>query len=439
MRPAPPAERTAPHNLDAERAVLGVLLVANDRILEVADLLAPDDFFRAAHATVYQALLALAARGVRADLVTLKDALATAGTLEDVGGPAYLASLTDGTPRSTNLAHYAAVVRAHATRRRLIAYAGRVLAAAHDEEQPEAALEMASAALSEIQMGRRDGHLRHVDAAVVAARDLIDQVRATGRPVTGHSSGLADLDVYTRGMHPGQLVIVAARPGMGKSALGLNIARHVGRTHAVAFFSLEMSEEELAARLIFAEAQVNGHQILSGHVSDVSVERMAAGIEALLQPPGIYVDDTPHRSVEQVRWQTRRLMARAPVGLVVVDYLQLMAPARRRADDNRALELADMTRGLKVFAKEVRLPVLLVSQLNRNIEHRKGQRPQLSDLAESGAIEKDADQVWFVHPDEDKHTAEIIVAKNRGGPRGVPTVAYFVEQTRFANLAREEE
>lgn len=438
------AERTLPHSLEAERSVLGCLLIEPLRLADIGDQLDAADFYRDAHRRIFEAMVKLGERGGRFDFVTLKEELGKRGVLDEVGGPAYVASLASGTPRGVNLTHYAAIVREKAVLRDLIFAANKVLTDAYEASEDSAAtLESAERAIYDVG-ARRGSASESVTMGQLVNRTFaaLEQMHEAGCGVTGVATGLDDLDNRTRGMQRHQLVVVAARPGLGKSAFATCVARNVSQASTVLMFSLEMSSEEVGVRLVVSEARVNGHELQRGQVAEGGWGRVSAGLETLA-PSHLIVDDTPHRSVTQVRSIVRRTKAqrgRPDLSLVIIDYLGLMVPERRRGEDKRTLEIADITRGLKLLAKELRVPILLLCQLNREPELRaKKQRPKLSDLAESGAIERDADQVWFLHrPDDDEALMEIVVAKNRSGPKGVVRVAYFEEQFRFANLSHAE-
>lgn len=444
------APSTLSRNAEAERAVLGVLLIASDRLPEVSDSLRSSHFYAVQHAIVYEAMLRLGLHGGRFDVVTLSNALRIAKQLKEVGGPAYLSSLTDGVPRGTNLGYYARVVMDHALRRALVETATRSATRALEAESADEALDATEKEVYDLSAARVAGtDFVDTNGLLAAAEEVLGQISATGHPVTGVETGLLDLDTMTRGMHAGQLVVVAGRPGKGKSAFGMNVARHAARTVTVLYFSLEMSREELGMRLVITESQQDGHRIQSGTIPQSAWAAIGLALGTLRETtqPRLIVEDAPHRTVSQIRSLARRVKAATPtLRLLVIDYLGLMGVDRdqRRKDGVRTLEIGDMTRGLKLLAKELRLPILVLCQLSREPEKRtaKQQRPKLSDLAESGAIEKDADQVWFIHQGKDdanEDQAEIIIAKNRSGPKGIVHVAYFESQYRFANRAHDTE
>lgn len=426
-------------NLEAEATVLGTLLVAGERLPDVSDELRGVHFYRAAHQSIYDCMLGLQHRGMRPDLVTVANDLRVAGNLDAVGGPAYLAGLTSGVPRSADIASASRIVRDHAVRRDLYAAAQRMMQAATSAASAEEAVAVSEQDLTSVAAAFAGaGEMQNVNALVGGAVNKIGTVRTSGRAAMGHATGLEDLDARTRGLHPGQLVVIAGRPGWGKTTLALNVARHVSREATVLFFSLEMDGPELGHRLLVAEARQDGHKVLTGPVTDEMWAALGVG-EQLLVGSRLLVDDSPYRTVPQIRRITRRVQAqRRDLALVVVDYLQLMTPEKHM--ESRVREVAALTRGLKLLAKELGIAIIILCQLSRAPEQRTGRQawPKLSDLRESGDIEQDADQVWFPYKDEtaDDKPSYIVVAKNRNGPPGRVRVAYFANEYRFANLAR---
>ena len=438
------AERTLPHNLEAERSVLGAILVHNDAFNTAAQVIDGRDFYRDAHRRIFDRMVALSERGAAIDFITLKEELSRGGELDEVGGPAYVASLVDGVPRATNVEYYAKIVKEKATLRNLIYAANKILTNAYEADQePELILDEAESSIFAVADDR-------LKAGFVAMRDLvndsfpkIEQLFEHKRLVTGVPTGFVDLDEMTRGFQPGDLVIIAARPSMGKTSLVLNIAQHVAvqPSLSVGFFSLEMSKESLFIRLLTSEAQIDSHRLMSGHIGERDYGRISQALETL-SGMRLYIDDTANIGVLEMRAKSRRLQAEHGLSLLVVDYIQLMS-ARGRFE-NRTLELANISRSLKGLAKELNIPIVVLSQLSRAPESRSDHRPQLSDLRESGALEQDADLVVLIYRDDaynrdpnnpDAGTAELIVAKQRNGPTGVVRLAFLREQTRFASLA----
>ncbi len=438
------AERTLPHNLEAERSVLGAILVHNDAFNTAAQVIDGRDFYRDAHRRIFDRMVTLNERGEAIDFITLKEELSRGGELEDVGGPAYVASLVDGVPRATNVEYYAKIVKEKATLRNLIYAANKILTNAYEADQEsDLILDDAESSIFAVADDR-------LKAGFVAMRDLvndsfpkIEQLFEHKRLVTGVPTGFVDLDEMTRGFQPGDLIIVAARPSMGKTSLVLNIAQHVAvqPQTTVGFFSLEMSKESLFIRLLTSEAQIDSHRLMSGHIGERDYGRISQALETL-SGMRLFIDDTANVGVLEMRAKSRRLKAEHGLSLLVVDYIQLMS-ARGRYE-NRTLELASISRSLKGLAKELNVPVVVLSQLSRAPESRSDHRPQLSDLRESGALEQDADVVILIYRDDaynrdpnnpDAGTAELILAKQRNGPTGIVRLAFLREQTRFANLA----
>jgi replicative DNA helicase len=439
------AERTLPHNLEAERSVLGAILVHNDAFNLAAQVIDSRDFYRDAHRRIFDRMVALNERHDAIDFVTLKEELSRAGDLDAVGGPAYVAALADGVPRATNVEYYARIVKEKATLRNLIYAANKILTNAYEADQEsDLILDEAESAIFAVADDR-------LKAGFVAMRDLvkdsfpkIEQLFEQKRLITGVPTGFVDLDEMTRGLQGGDLVIVAARPSMGKTSLVLNIAQHVAALgdQVVGFFSLEMSKESLFLRLLTSEAQIDGHRLMSGAIGGNDYHRISHALEKL-NAMKLYIDDTANIGVLEMRAKSRRLQSEHGLNLIVVDYIQLMS-ARGRYE-NRTLELASISRSLKGLAKELNVPIIVLSQLSRAPESRSDHRPQLSDLRESGALEQDADVVVLIYRDDvynrdpnspDAGTAELILAKQRNGPTGVVRLAFLREQTRFANLAQ---
>ena len=438
------AERTLPHNLEAERSVLGAILVHNDAFNTAAQVIDGRDFYRDAHRRIFDRMVALSERNEAIDFITLKEELSRGGDLEEVGGPAYVASLVDGVPRATNVEYYARIVKEKATLRNLIYAANKILTNAYEADQEsDLILDEAESSIFAVADDRLKAGFVPMRELVNESFPKIEQLFEHKRLVTGVPTGFVDLDEMTRGLQPGDLVIIAARPSMGKTSLVLNIAQHVAvqGEHTVGFFSLEMSKESLFIRLLTSEAQIDSHRLMSGHIADRDYSRISHALEKL-SSMRLFIDDTANISVLEMRAKSRRLQAEHSLSLIVVDYIQLMS-ARGRYE-NRTLELASISRSLKGLAKELNVPIVVLSQLSRAPESRSDHRPQLSDLRESGALEQDADVVILIYRDDaynrdpnnpDAGTAELILAKQRNGPTGIVRLAFLREQTRFANLA----
>ena len=441
-------ERTLPHNLEAEKSVLGAILVNNQAFNHAAELIDARDFFRDAHRRIFDKMIILSERGDAIDLVTLKEELARVGELESVGGPAYVASLADGVPRSANVEHYARIVKEKATLRNLIFSANRILANAYQaEDDPDTILDGAEKAIFEIAQDRARSGFTPLKDLVHTSFATIEKLQQHKGMVTGVPSGFVDLDEMTSGLQPSDLVLVAARPSMGKTSFVLNIAQHVGINTGltVGFFSLEMSKEQLFMRMLTGEARIDAHRFRSGYLNEKDYGRLSQALGTLAEAR-VYIDDTASIGVLEMRAKARRLQSEHGLDLLIIDYIQLMQGRGRF--ESRQAELASISRSLKGLAKELHVPVVALSQLSRAPETRSDHRPQLSDLRESGALEQDADVVMFIYRDEQyrdadgqtnqesEGVAEIIIGKQRNGPVGTVKLAFIKEHTRFENLAQ---
>jgi replicative DNA helicase len=440
------AERTLPHNLEAERSVLGAILLHNEAFNLAAELIDAADFFRDAHRRIFDKMVRLAERNQAIDLVTLKEELGRSGDLDEVGGPAYITALVDGVPRSTNVEHYARIIKEKATLRNLIFSANKILSTAYEaEEDADVILDQAEHAIFAIADDKvRDGFVS-LRSLAHSSLDTIEKLHARKELITGVPTGFTDLDEMTSGLQRSDLVIVAARPSMGKTSLVLNIAQHVGTKTdmTVGLFSLEMSKEQLFLRMLTAEARIDAHRLRSGFLGEKDWGKLSQAIGTLSETK-IFIDDTPSIGTLEMRAKCRRLAAEHGLHLVIVDYIQLMQGRGRF--ENRTLELGAISRSLKGLAKELNVPIVVLSQLSRAPEARSDHRPQLSDLRESGALEQDADVVVFIYrgdvygdksgpAPEDQGVAELIIGKQRNGPTGVVKLAFIREYTRFENLA----
>ncbi len=440
-------ERTLPHNLEAEKSVLGAILVHNEAFNHAAELIDSRDFFRDAHRRIFDRMVALSERGDAIDFVTLKEELSRGGELEEVGGPAYIASLADGVPRSANVEYYAKIVKEKSTLRSLIHSANKILTEAYlAEEEPDLLLDEAERAIFAIAEDR-------IRAGFVPLRDLvqssfttIEKLQQHKGAITGVPTGFVDLDEMTSGLQPSDLVLVAARPSMGKTSFVLNIAQHIGTATdmTVGFFSLEMSKEQLFMRMLTSEARIDAHRFRTGYLNEKDYGRLSHALGTLAEAK-VFIDDTASIGVLEMRAKARRLKAEHGLHLLVIDYIQLMQGRGRF--ESRQAEIASISRSLKGLAKELNVPIVALSQLSRASETRADHRPQLSDLRESGALEQDADVVMFIYREEQyrdadgnakqdaEGTAEIIIGKQRNGPVGTAKLAFIKEHTRFENLA----
>jgi replicative DNA helicase len=439
-------ERTLPHNLEAEKCVLGAVLINNHAFNQATEVIDSGDFFRDAHRRIFDRMVSLSERSLPIDLVTLKDELFRAGDLDDVGGPAYISSLMDGVPRSANIEHYARIVKERSTLRKLIQSANDVLGRAYDaEEDADLLLDEAERSIFQIAENRMRSGFVKVGDLVDAGYQLIEKLQAQRGLVTGVPSGFVELDEMTSGFQNSDLVIVAARPAMGKTSFVLNMALNaaVEANKSVGIFSLEMSKEQLFMRMLTSEARVDAHRFRGGFLGEQDYARLVDAF-ARLHDAKVFIDDTASIGILEMRAKCRRLKMEHGLDMIVVDYLQLMQGRGRF--ESRQQELASISRALKIMAKELEIPILALSQLSRATETRADHRPQLSDLRESGALEQDADVVMFIFREEmylvdgernpdTEGIAEIIIGKQRNGPTGTAKLAFLKQYTRFENLA----
>ena len=437
------ANRLPPQNIDAEISVLGSLLIDHEAIMKIASSLHPDDFYRESHGLIYGAILRLFEGRQAIDMVTVSDELERHGQLDDVGGQAYLTSLISRVPTSAHVEHYAHIVESTAIRRRLISAAGKIAALAHEEsEDVKTTIDEAERILFQVSERQIGQNLRPIGRILSEYFDQIEYLYEHQGEMSGLPTGFADLDKLMSGLQPSDLIVIAGRPGMGKSSLVLSLAQHmaVERKACVAMFTLEMAAEQLAQRMISAETGIDSQRLRVGQIRDDEIEQIARAI-GLLSDTAIYIDDTPAISTMELRTKSRRLATERELDLIIVDYMQLMRSGVRT--ENRVQEISYISRALKGLARELKVPVIAASQLSRAVEGRHDKRPILSDLRESGSIEQDSDIVMFIYRDEmynehtdKKHIAEIIVAKHRNGPTGKIELAFLAEQAKFVNLYR---
>ncbi|MCG6920597.1 MAG: replicative DNA helicase [Acidobacteriota bacterium] len=438
---APARERTLPSNLEAERTVLGAILVDNAAFNSAAEILSREDFYRDAHRRIFEAMAVLAERSQPIDLVTLKDELSRQSALEAVGGAAFLAGLVDGVPRITSVEHWSRLIKEKAVLRNLIHAGNRIVQSCYEgEDEASALLDRAEKAIFDIAERRIRQGFADMGEIVKESFRTIDQLSQSKDVVTGLPTGFVDIDEMTSGLQKGDLVIVAGRPAMGKTSFCLNVAQHValktGETAGV--FSLEMSRAQLALRMLCSDARIDAHRLRTGKLTEKDWARLAKAYTDLSQAR-IFIDDSATITPLEMRAKCRRLKAEHNLGLIIVDYLQLVTSAGRV--ENRQQELSAISRSMKGLAKELDVPVVALSQLSRAPEARTDRRPQLSDLRESGALEQDADVVMFIYreeeykaTDENRGIAEIIIGKQRNGPTGSRKLAFIKEFTRFENL-----
>ena len=438
------ADRTLPHNLEAEKCVLGAILINNQTFNSAAEVIDAHDFFRDAHRRIFEKMVALSDRSEPVDLVTLKDELTRSNELEEVGGPAYISALTDGVPRSANVEYYAKIVKEKSTLRRLIQSANEVLVRAYDaEEDADDLLDAAERSIFQIAEHRLRTGFIPLGELVDSGYQIIERLQQHKGLVTGVPSGFTDLDEMTSGFQKSDLVIVAARPSMGKTSFVMNVALNcaVEAGKIVGVFSLEMSKEQLFMRMLTSEARVDAHRFRGGFLGEQDYARLVEAF-ARLHDAKVFIDDSPGVGILEMRAKARRLKLEHGLDLLIIDYIQLMQG--RGKFDNRQQEIAAISRSLKILAKELDVPIVALSQLSRAPEARGDHRPQLSDLRESGALEQDADVVVFIFREdmyapegerksEFEGTAEIIVGKQRNGPTGMIRLAFLKQYTRFEN------
>jgi replicative DNA helicase len=448
------SDRTVPHNLEAERALLGSILLDNDSLNSALETLSKEDFYSEAHRLTFEKMIVLSEKSRTIDLVTLSEELAKEGWLEKSGGTAYLAALTDGVPIGTTAAvgEYCRIVKEKSTVRRLInASQNTISRCLEGTDDPETLIDLAQSQVFDIAEQRVQSGFSTIREIVKTSFGRIDVLFDRGQRVTGIETGFVDLDNMTSGLQAGELIVVAARPSLGKTALALNIAAHAaieGRK-VVGVFSLEMSKESLVIRLLCSEARIDSHKLRTGFSNREDWKKMTEALGRLSEAP-LYIDDTPALSIMQIRAKARRMKAEKGLDLLIVDYLQLVSGQGRF--ENRTQEVSYISRGLKSIAKELHVPVMALSQLSRAPEQRPGQRPLLSDLRESGSIEQDADVVIFIFRErksaEDQEGDEefthggsetrLIIGKQRNGPTGEVPVVFLKPYAKFENKAPED-
>jgi len=439
-------KKVPPQNLEAERAVLGAILMDNETVYTVMEILEPPAFYQPSHRLIFSTMLDLSERGEPIDIVTLVDRLRSAGSLDKAGGPDYIPTLADEVPTSAGVANYAKIVREKAVLRNLIETSTEIVQdcfdAPGDVDQLLDEAERRIFAISEERI--RSGFLS-MKEIVKSSFKTIEMLYEKKEHVTGVPTGFADIDELTSGFQPSDLVIIAGRPSMGKTAFCLNIAQYasMNKKLTVAVFSLEMAKEQLVMRMLCSEARIDAHRLRSGFLGQTDWPKLSTAAGRLADA-SIYIDDTPALSSMEMRAKTRRLKADKGLDLVIVDYLQLMSGRSR--SDNREQEISEISRSLKALAKELGVPVVALSQLNRGVESRMDKRPILADLRESGAIEQDADVIIFIYRDEiynkesmEKGTAEIIIGKQRNGPVGTRKLTWLDKYTRFEDLTIREQ
>lgn len=435
--------RIPPQNLEAEETVLGAALLSATAVSTVAEILTPKDFYRPHHGTIFRAVLDLDRAGEPVDAITLSDFLEERGELIEIGGQARIIELAALVPAVSNVEHYARIVQEMAVLRRIIEAGQRIVEMGY--ERPGETAEIVNRAeqmLFEISQRRVTSDFSDIHDLLSANFELVTRLQEAGDTIIGAPSGFPELDKLTTGFHPGNLIIVAARPSMGKSAFALSVAAHLGlKDIPVALFTLEMSEQEVTQRLVSAEGKIDSQRLRTGQLTPDDWEKFTEVSGRLANMP-LSIDDSGSTSIMEMRSKARRLKAKNPkLGMLIVDYVQLMIPDGNA--ENRVQEVSQISRGLKVLARELRVPVIAMSQLNRSVENRHDKRPLLSDLRESGSLEQDADLVMFIYRDdyynkeesESQGIAEIILGKQRNGPTGTVRLSFIRRYAKFANLA----
>lgn len=444
--PIPRAEgpdRTPPQDIGAEQSVLGAMMLSKDAIAEVIETIRDVDFYRPTHQAVYDAILDLYSRGEPADAITVAAELTKSGEIGRIGGAAYLHTLVSSVPTAANASYYARIVRERAILRRLVEAGTRIVSMGYaGDGEVDNIVDRAQAEVYDVAARRTSEDYLPLSQIMTGAMDEIEAISQRGAGLAGISTGFRDLDALTNGFHPGQMIVVAARPSVGKSTLGLDFARacSIKEGHTSVIFSLEMSRNEIVMRLLAAEAQIAMTAMRGGTMSEADWQRLARKMSQVSEAP-MFIDDSPNLTMMEIRAKARRLKQRHDLKLVVIDYLQLMTSGRRV--ESRQVEVSDFSRQMKLLAKELEVPVVAISQLNRGPEQRTDKKPMLSDLRESGSIEQDADMVILLHREDfyEKESprageADLIVAKHRNGPTNTIPVAFQGHYARFADLAQ---
>ena len=446
-RPAPRRSegRVPPHNLDAEESLLGALLLSRDVVGQVAELgMQAEHFYKPSHQHIYSAIRGLMASGQPIDIVTVADELRRNGLLEEIGGAQALIELQNATPAISSASRYAKIVQDTALLRRLISVAGEITEIAYMEpDDVTKALDEAETKVFEVAEDRVVDSTRALGDLLPLAMDKLQETYERGDSITGAATGFTDLDEILSGLQPSTLNIIGARPAMGKTAIGLGIATNVAKNtqKPVLVFSLEMGHAELTQRVLSSEAEVESQKLRSGRLVEADWTKIGKAINRIDSLP-LYLDDNPRVTVMEIRAKARRIKARhGGLAMIMIDYLQLMSGGA--SSENRQLEVSEISRGLKILARELDVPIIALSQLSRNLESRADKRPMLADLRESGSLEQDADVVMFLYRDEvynrdspDKASAELIIAKHRSGPTGVARLVFRGQYTKFGNAAR---
>ncbi len=442
--PAISGGRIPPQNIEAEQSVLGTILLSDHSLSTVLELLESSDFYRDNHKLIFEAMILLFEKNEPQDIITVSNQLKDQNNLDQAGGVAYLATLTSIVPVTSNLIHYARIIRQKAVLRNLITVNTQIASRCYEQQGDiDTLVDEAEQAIFEIARSKSDQSFTALKHIIPEAFETVEQLFKRKEMITGIPTGFPELDKMTAGLQPSDLIILAGRPSMGKTAFAMNIAQNTSLLDktGVAIFSLEMSKEQLAMRLLCSAGHIDSQRVRTGKLHEDDWPKLTRAVGMLTEAP-MYIDDTPAISVLEMRAKVRRLAAQYPLGLIIVDYLQLMRG--RNSSENRTQEISEISRSLKAMAKELKVPVVALSQLNRSLESRPDKRPMMSDLRESGAIEQDADVICFIYRDEvynkgddnpDRGIAEIIIGKQRNGPTGTVKLTFIKEFTMFENLS----
>lgn len=436
------ADRLPPQNIEAEQAVLGAIFLEPSALTLASEILIPEDFYRASHQKIFNAMLKLNDEGKVVDLVTVTEELAASKLIEDTGGVSYLSELASSVPTAANIEYYARIVEEKSLLRRLIRTATEIASDGYArEDEVEALLSEAEKNILAVAQRKNAGAFHNIKDVLVRTYDNIEQMHQNAGEITGLETGFIELDRMTAGFQRNDLIIVGARPSVGKTAFALNIAQNVAQKTGenIAIFSLEMGAEQLVMRLLCAEGNIDAQRLRTGTLTDDDWGKLTMAMGSLSNT-GIFIDDTPGVRISDIRSKCRRLKQEHGLGMILIDYLQLILGSGR-AGENRQQEVSEISRSLKQLARELKVPVIALSQLSRGVEQRQDKRPMMSDIRESGSIEQDADIVAFLYRDdyydkesENKNIIEIIIAKQRNGPTGTVSLAFVKEYNKFVNL-----
>ncbi|WP_188207434.1 replicative DNA helicase [Alkalibacillus aidingensis] len=437
-------DRTPPHNIEAEQAVLGAVFLEPDAIVTASEILVPEDFYRVSHKRIFEVMMRLNDKGEPIDLVTVTTALTDQEMLNDIGGVSYLTDIANSVPTAANIEYYARIVEEKSTLRQVISAATSIVTKTYEEgDEVTDLLDHAERSILDISQDKSSGKFRNIRDVLINVYDNIEQLHHHDEEVTGVPTGFKDLDHITSGFQKNDLIIIAARPSVGKTAFALNIAQNVAinSTENVALFSLEMGAEQLVSRMLCAEGNIDAQRLRTGNLEEEDWGKLTMAMGSLSNA-GIFIDDTPGVKVNEIRSKCRRLKQEQGLGMIMIDYLQLIQGSGS-SKENRQQEVSEISRSLKALARELEVPVIALSQLSRGVEQRQDKRPMMSDLRESGSIEQDADIVGFLYRDdyyeedsEKENIIEIIIAKQRNGPVGTVELAFVKEYNKFVDLDR---